>query len=79
MTALTATGACFANISVIVEGGLVRGVYINGEYVESDVYDFDILDGGDFDEVQDLIDDVRALPAGTDLRHDALSYLGETS
>ena len=68
----------FFNVSVIVEGGLVRGVYLDGVYIDADVLDFDILDGGDEDEIEDLIGDVRALPEGwTDLKRDAESYLPE--
>jgi hypothetical protein len=61
------------NVTIIIEGGLVRAAYLNGEYIDPEVFDFD-LEGQDETELEDLLDRIDASPKATKLRTDLLTW-----
>lgn len=63
-------------ISVIVEGGLVRGIYRDGVLLDKwETWDFDIFDGGDPGEITGLRADIQQSDPDSDLGQDLRSYL----
>ncbi len=63
------------DVTVVVEGGLLRAVYVDGKPIGNEtVYDFDVLEGGDEEELRDLLERIDAEPEGTMLRADLLTW-----
>jgi hypothetical protein len=63
-----------SDVTTIVEGGMLRAVYVDGKYVEAEVFDFDVLDGGDEEELRNLLSRIDESPHGTKLRTDLLTW-----
>jgi len=66
------------NVSVIVEGGLLRAAYVDGAYVEADVFDLD-LEGRSEEELQDLLDRIDESWPGSKLRTDLLTWRADVA